>query len=109
MLVNCYNNGSVALWDIGENKQIALLPNVHHNYTYKLRLHSPCTLISCGADGFVVRTDLHKMKHLGSFPHPAGVWCAEKVDNNCVVSVGLMKKVFVWDVRCRRIVQQLRL
>ena len=108
-IINCYNNGTIAIWDIANKQQVSHLANVHAQYTYKLRMHTPSILISCGSDQFVIRTDLQKARHIQSLPHPGAVWCADRVDDNCIASVGLFRKVCLWDARSKRIVQQCRL
>lgn len=94
------------IWDIEQKTRKKVLQKIHEMYTYKLRFHNMHTLISCGSDGYAIRTDLNKFKHLSACPHPGGVWCADKIDENCIVSVGLFRRVYVWDVRCRKTVQQ---
>ena len=40
-LVNCYNSGHLAFWDLSDldkqNKLITVMPKVHSTFTYKLR------------------------------------------------------------------------
>lgn len=63
------------------------------------------TIISCGHDCTVVRTDLEKQKYISLLSHGGPVWCAYPIDQNQVASVGLFGRVMVWDVRCNRVVQ----
>lgn len=104
-VINCYNNGSLAVWDVLEKKRVRTQLKVHDMYTYKLRLHHPNALISCGADGFVNRMDLNKWRQIDSLPHPRAVWCADRIDDCCLASVGLSRRVYVWDVRSKRVSQ----
>lgn len=56
-LINCYNTGTIAIWDLATGNRSATLNKVHKIYVYKLRLQNEL-LASCGSDHNIVMTDL---------------------------------------------------
>lgn len=36
-MVNCFNNGTLAFWDLVERKRVHTMERVHTSYLYKLR------------------------------------------------------------------------
>ena len=105
VIVNCYNNGNLAIWGLASGKRLHTFENLHEKYTYKLRQGSNDRIISCGADKMVYRTDMEKLVVDSAYTHPQPVWCADQIDPNSIASVGLMGKLLIWDIRIGRIVQ----
>lgn len=103
-VINCYNNGTIRLWDAATMAVKKTLPKVHCTYTYKLRSQG-ATLYSCSHDHKVVLTDLETCEQALSLAHPNSVWGIHLCSQNEVASVGLFGAGCVWDVRIGRRVQ----
>ena len=78
-LANCYNNGSLAIWNLRNMKDNAppiSYTKVHDSYFYKIRRVDPQTLLTCSNDKSVSLFDLETCEVLENYPHQDGVWCA---------------------------------
>lgn len=82
ILINCYNNGNIAIWGLLTNKRLHTFSYLHDKYTYKIRLQKENILVSCGNDCSAIRTDLDKLKPVSVFHHPLPVWCAYPINDN---------------------------
>lgn len=103
-MVNCFNNGTIAFWDLYERKRIHSIYKMHESYTYKLRKIDE-RLISCGNDGLAVVTDMIKLRKIRNLQNADSCWCAYPVNYNVIACVGLFNRVNIWDVRTRLIIQ----
>jgi WD40 repeat protein len=112
-MVNCYNSGSIAIWDVSliqdQTKPIAYIKNAHDDFVYKLRRVDRERLVSCGNDQFANLVDLETAQITGSYYHPESVWCCYPVDRSCLCSAGLLGHLCFWDIRSGSIVQVLQL
>lgn len=68
-LVNCYNNGTIRVWERNLMVEKVTMKQVHASYTYKLRAKGS-RLFSCGHDKKVVMTDLAVCEPVRCFLHP---------------------------------------
>jgi hypothetical protein len=61
-LANCYNSGSIAIWDVSrvadQASPVAYLKKAHQDYLYKLRRVDRGRIVSCGNDQFTNIIDL---------------------------------------------------
>jgi WD40 repeat protein len=79
-LMNCYNNGAVAIWNLNGPLSNTLTPlsykKVHSSFTYKLRRMDPETVLTCSNDRYAKLFDIETSSILGSFLHEDSIWCS---------------------------------
>ncbi len=103
-MANCFNDGTITIWDLKNRLAVSNLSHVHKDFIYKLRKIND-SILSCGNDSYAVITDLQRQKQTASLLHPDSVWCSYPINNNVVSSVGLFGSIFFWDIRSKSIVQ----
>lgn len=63
-LINCYNNGILATWNLNGVLSNDLAPlsyqQIHSSFTYKIRQMDPETVLTCSNDKFAKLIDLEK-------------------------------------------------
>jgi WD40 repeat protein len=112
-LINCYNNGKIAIWNLhsllSNNLEPVALKQIHSSFTYKIRRVDPETVLTCSNDGCVKLIDIEQCEIIDSFQHEDGVWCAYPINQNVFCSGGLMNKLVFWDSRQKKIINKCQL
>jgi hypothetical protein len=84
----------------------AYMSKVHANFTYKLRRVDEASIVSCGHDGAANIVDIERQIVDVRLDHPDSVWCCYPINDNLLVSAGLMEELIFWDLRSERSVQR---
>ena len=109
-LINCFNNGALAIWDISKDLSNDLQPisykKVHSSFTYKIRAVDGETVLTCSNDLTAKLYDVETGDIIDSFLHENPLWCAYPLNPHVFCSGGLTNSLLFWDTRSHRIIQK---
>lgn len=88
---------------------VGYMRRVHPNFTYKLKRVDETSVVSCGHDGAANIIDIERQIVDMRLVHPDSVWCSYPINDNLLVSAGLMEELIFWDLRSERSVQRCEL
>lgn len=109
-LVNCYNNGAVATWNLDQQLSDDIKPAsynlIHESFFYKMRKIDERTILTASNDFTAKIYDIESNTVVDSFGHVNSVWCAYPLNQRMFCAAGLMDSVVFWDSRSHRIVSR---